>query len=219
MEDNLIKFPDNRNYEYALNQSFQLAAERLAKIENLDVLCIKSNSLCQWLESGRVIVTEFLGRNYRIELPELIFSVIDSGEEVPLKERVLILHYLLEAMGTPLSNTLITFKEIPEGPVYFRTFTQRTIKHLVNNFSNQPQRLMESGKAFGARKAEYGDMAITIDAFKRVPITLVLWMGDDEFPPEGNILYDSTVTDYLPTEDIIILTETLIWRLVKAAAK
>ncbi|MQY81034.1 MAG: DUF3786 domain-containing protein, partial [Dehalococcoidia bacterium] len=27
---------------------------------------------------------------------------------------------------------------------------------------------------------------------------LVLWKGDAEFPPEGTIMFDRTITDYLP---------------------
>ncbi|GAI27680.1 unnamed protein product, partial [marine sediment metagenome] len=67
----------------------------------------------------------------------------------------------------------------------------------------------------GSHKADYGDVAVTINAFNYVPITLVLWRGDEEFNPEGNILFDSTISDYLPTEDINILCETISWKLVK----
>ena len=54
-------------------------------------------------------------------------------------------------------------------------------------------------------------------AFPRVPITLVLWRGDDEFPPDGNILFDRSISDYLTTEDVNVLCETIAWTLVKSA--
>jgi hypothetical protein len=57
-------------------------------------------------------------------------------------------------------------------------------------------------------------MAVTINAFSRVPVTIVLWRGDDEFAPDGNILFDANVSDYLPTEDITILCETIVWKLI-----
>jgi len=216
MDDKSLNLPENRNYEYSLNQSYQLAVDRLVNMEDFEVLCLKSGSLCQWVESRKNIILSFLNRMYRVTTPEVTISIIDSDEEVPLREKVLILHYILNARGTLLSNTPITFKELPEGPVYFRTFNQRTIKHLVSSFSSDPQNLFAASKSFGGRKAAYGDAAVTIEAFLRVPITLVVFKGDDEFPAEGNILYDSTIPDYLPTEDIIVLTETLIWRLVRS---
>jgi hypothetical protein len=67
----------------------------------------------------------------------------------------------------------------------------------------------------GGQKVEYGDTAITINAFPRVPLTIVLWQGDKEFPADGNIMFDSTITDYLPTEDITILCEVIAWKLVR----
>ncbi len=62
----------------------------------------------------------------------------------------------------------------------------------------------------------YGDIAVTIPAFSRVPITLVLWRGDDEFPPNANILFDSTILDYLSAEDVNVLCQTIAWQLVKS---
>jgi hypothetical protein len=67
----------------------------------------------------------------------------------------------------------------------------------------------------GGYKADYGDTAITINAFSRVPITIVVWQGDDEFPSRGNVLFDANITDYLPTEDITVLSEIIAWRLIR----
>jgi len=110
---------------------------------------------------------------------------------------------------------LITFKELPEGSNYFRTFWQRAIKPIVDHFGSEPQLLVGIAQKLGGSKIDYGDVAVTVNAFRRVPVTLVLWRGDEEFAPEGNILFDSTISDYLATEDITILCETIVWRLVK----
>jgi len=75
--------------------------------------------------------------------------------------------------------------------------------------------LLEMAKSVGGRKADFGDASVTINALSMVPLTLVLWKGDDEFSPEGTIMFDRTITDYLPTEDIIILCQNTSWRLVK----
>lgn len=64
-----------------------------------------------------------------------------------------------------------------------------------------------------------GDASVLIWAFPRVPIGLVLWKGDEEFPPAGNILFDSSIPAYLPVEDIVVLTETVVWKLIKAGAR
>jgi len=134
---------------------------------------------------------------------------------VSQRDKILILHYLTQAKGTPLSNEIITYKELPEGPNYFRTFYKRAIKPLVDHFGQEPGQLVDIAKKLGGQKVDYGDVAVIINAFPRVPITLVLWRGDDEFPPEGNIFFDSTISDYLTTEDINVLCEIIAWKLVK----
>jgi len=43
-----------------------------------------------------------------------------------------------------------------------------------------------------------------------------LWRGDEDLAPNGNILFDANVPDYLPTEDVAVVSETITWKLVKA---
>ena len=136
-------------------------------------------------------------------------------EEVPIWDKIILLHYFTQAKGTPISNKLISFKELPEGAGYFPTFYKRAIKLLVIHFGNEPHQLIDTAKLLGGQEADYGDVSVTINALSRVPITLVLWQGDTEFPPEGSIMFDRSISDYLPTEDIIVLCQTIAWRLVK----
>jgi hypothetical protein len=76
--------------------------------------------------------------------------------------------------------------------------------------------LVDFAERLGGRKTDLGDVSVTISAFPHVPITLVLWEGDSEFSPSASILFDATVTDYLPTEDIIITSEAIVWALVRS---
>lgn len=212
--DKTPKFPDNRNYEYAYNQSFQLAKERLNAVTDLPALCRKSAT--GYDAAANTITFDYLNSKYLITLPDAAITVSGSNETVPIRDKIIMLHYILTAKGTPLSNQQITFKELPEGIVYFRTFYQRTIKHISNAFSRNPAKLIEAGEKLGGKKANFGDAAVTINALPYVPITFVVWRGDEEFGAEGNVLYDNTITDYLPVEDIIVLSEVVTWKLVKS---
>ena len=130
-------------------------------------------------------------------------------------DKILLLHYVTQARGTSLSGEFISFKELAAAAGYFPTFYKRAIKPLVTYIGHEPERLLEMPQLIGGRKADFGDASLTIYALKMVPLTLVLWKGDAEFSPEGTIMFDRTITDYLPTEDIIILCQTTSWQLVK----
>ena len=63
--------------------------------------------------------------------------------------------------------------------------------------------------------ADLGDASITLRPLPRLPLTVVLWKGDDEFTPEGSILFDGSVGSYLPTEDIAMLSGMVVYRLIR----
>jgi hypothetical protein len=215
MNNSLLSLPEQKNYEYGYKLAYELAGEKLAKVDTVEQQCLNSGARYQVIDSQKLIIIEYLNRSYQVTLPDIEISLVGSEEEVPLRNKVLILHYLTQAKGTPLANEVIAYKELPEGSNYFPTFYKRAIKPLVDHFGRQPQRLIDAAKKFGGYKVDYGDLAVTINAFKQVPITLVLWQGDEEFPPEGNILFDATVSDYLSPEDINVLCEIIAWSLVK----
>ena len=206
---------ESSNHKYGYGLAYKLAREQLAKIDDIDQLCIRSGALSQIIDSQRFILLEYLNKPYQITFPNIDISLIGSEEEIPLRDKILILHYLTLAQGTPLTNKLIAYKELPEGANYFPTFSKRAIKPLIDHFGKEPRLLLDVAHKLGGDKAEYGDVSVTINAFSHVAITLVLWQGDEEFAPAGNILFDSSISDYLSTEDINVLCETISWKLVK----
>ncbi len=219
MEKRAFPLPSQRNHKYGYELAYDVACEQLAKLNDIEQQCHKSGAQYKMIDSKKIIIIEYLNRSYEITLPDIEISPVDSQDKVPLRDKILILHYLTQAKGTEISNKVIAYKELPEGMNYFPTFCQRAIKPLLDHFGKEPHRLLDTAGVLGGHKADYGDVAVTINAFSRVPITLVLWRGDDEFDPEGNILFDSTISDYLSTEDINVLCETIAWRVVKCLAK
>ena len=207
--------PNQKNYEYGYKLAYELAGQQLAKVDGIEQQCLKSGARYLVIDSQQLIIVEYLNQSYQITLPDVEISLVDSEEEVPIRDKILILHYLTSAKGTPTSNKSIAYKQLPEGSNYFPTFYKRAIKPLIDHFGGQPHRLIDAAKELGGYKVDYGDVAVTISAFSRVPITLILWRGDEEFPPEGSILFDATVSDYLSTEDINVLCEIITWKLVK----
>jgi len=215
MENRALLSPTVKNDEYGYRLAYELAGEQLANIGDVEQQCLKSGAKYQLVDTQKRIFIEYLNQSYRVTLPDVEVSMRDSEEAVSLKDKVLILHYLTQAKGTPRSSRVIAYKELPEGANYFQTFSKRAIKPLVDHFGQEPQRLLNIAGILGGYRADYGDTSVTINAFPRVSITFVLWQGDEEFPPEGNILFDSVISDYLATEDITVLCEVIAWKLVK----
>lgn len=207
--------PNQRNYADSYKLAYKLACEQLGKVD-LEEQCRRCDAKYLVIDSQQKVIIEYLSQSYQVTFPDIQVSLVDSKAEVPLKDKVLLLHYLTLAKGTPIANKPIAFSELLEGANYFPTFAKRSIEPLIKYFGSEPHRLIDAAEGVGGRKVDYGDVAMTINGFSRVPITIVLWRGDEEFPPRGNILFDATISHYLSTYDITVLCENITWRLVKS---
>ena len=199
-------------WERGFDISYKFAREKLAKISDIEEQCRKSGA--RYLGPHEIVIN-YLNQPYHILLPEIKILLGDGGLEASLRDKILILHYFAGAKGIPATGKLIAYKQLPGGISYWPAFSRRAIAPLVKNFGKSPELLIKMAAKLGGRKADHGDVSVTINAFDRVPITLVLWRGDEEIAPNGNILFDANISDYLSTEDVTVLTETIIWKLVK----
>lgn len=215
MEDRLFPLPEQKNYEQAYQLAYKLACEKLSEMTDVEEQCRKSGSQYQVVAGKKTALIKYLNQPYQISIPDGEISGVDENEQVPMRDKLVMLHYFITAKGTEPAGKLITFRELPEGIVYQPTFAKRTVKPLIDAFGKEPDNLLLFGQMLGGYIADYGDTAITINALSRVPITIVVWQGDDEFPSQGNVLFDANISDYLPTEDITVLCEIIAWRLVR----
>ncbi len=202
---------NDKKPEYGYELALKLAREQVAAIRDVKEQCRRAGAQ----HSGGKVTIEYLGRPCSITLPDAEVSPTEGTDSLPIREKILILHYFARAKGTPLSGQMVTYKELPEAPNYYPVFRARAIKPLLDNFGAQPEKLLGVGAGLGGKKADFGDVAVSFDAFPRVPVVFALWKGDDEFPPDGNVLFDSSVPDYLTTDDTNVLCETIAWRLVR----
>ena len=163
-------------------------------------------------KEGRISLSLFNAR-YVIDFPDLRIS---SGEKkaVSLVTKIILLHFLIKADGRPLSGQLVPYKEIPGGMVYAGVFARRAVEPLIPVFGQSPGRLLEAGFRLGGRKAEYGDVSLELMALPRIPMTYILWEGDEEFPATAQLLFDRAVEGYLSLEDIVVVGEMATKRLI-----
>lgn len=157
----------------------------------------------------------FLNRVYRIGFPELEFE--DDAEpekDIPIQEQILILHYMLAAVHPTLTGNWISFREIPGASFYYSAFVRRAIDPLKNIFGQNAEGLLKAGKLLGGWKIDTGDVGYEFRLLPNVPVRLILWAGDDEFPAAANILFDQNIGGILSPEDIAWLAGMLVYRLI-----
>jgi len=205
------------SYEDISKEGFELAYELgCKKLASIDLEEVCRNSGAQYVDRNKIIL-RYLNRSYLITLPNVEISLKDEEEKVPIKDRILILHYLTRATGAPYTNKLITYGQIEGGKFYSPVFVKRNLEPILSCFGDRPELLVDVAQKFGGQRSNYGDASVSIDAFPMARIFIIIWKGDDEVPHGGNILFDGNIPNYLASEDICVLTEILTWKLINLA--
>jgi hypothetical protein len=213
-ENTSAYLPRVRGYDQAYQEAYGHAVRQLREKTDLESLCRNSGAiLSKYSGKSASITLDYLGQTYQIQLADMEFTA-KSGELLTYRDKLIMLHYLNSAKHNPLGGKLINFKELPEGLVYYPTFIKRTIKPLIENFAPNPSRLLSVSQKLGGKISVMGDFSVELNALPYVPIVFIFWQGDEELPTEGNILFDNSISDYLPTEDITVLCEIIVWKLV-----
>lgn len=165
---------------------------------------------------GQAIEMAWFGRPVRVTFPAGAVSSVRGGDEIPIGERIVILHYAGSTAPVQAGTQPIGFAEVPSGSFYLDAYVRRAHKPLAAAFGRNPKRLLEAGELIGATKAAFGDASVVVHALPKVPITAVVFGADEEFGAEAKILYEPSIVSYFVTEDVAVLGGFVAQRLTRA---
>ncbi len=184
--------------------SWKRCSERIRKLkgrlgfENSDVL--RFLRLCLFLKNGS-ISDELLVRELSPKEVSEIYCVLSSySSSNPIE----------------LTSKLVSFKQLPGGRLYFKPFRYRVLRPIERVFGRNPKMLEMAGNLLEGTKVDLGDTSIKLRSLPLIPIIIVLWAETDEFPASASFLYDSSIENYLSTEEVVILSELTKNRLMDA---
>lgn len=193
--------------------AYGLACEELRK-SDWEQVALNSNAIFNRTENK--LVVKYLNTDYIVNCLTGEVALSNSQDQVTTTVKVIILHYLLHSKVKPLSGRAISFKEVPGGgAIYYPTFQKRAIAPLVKTFEKKLDRFFTAADKLGGIKEKYGHASVTINILPLVPVTYVIWQGDEEVESSGTILFDETITSYLPVEDIVCAASFGTYELMK----
>ncbi|GAB4426459.1 MAG: hypothetical protein Kow002_15760 [Anaerolineales bacterium] len=152
----------------------------------------------------------------RVHLPEF-FVCNMGGDPLPSFTQAMVLFYLATADGTPLTGKWVSFAELPDGRMYNQAFQGYTGDALAKAFGLDIAKFKRACERAGGAAVAIGGEAYLFRVFPRLPMVVNYWQGDEDFPSTCQLLFDASVSHYLPTDACAILGSSLTRRLVKSA--
>ena len=174
---------------------------------------------CRYLPNPERYIIPLLNSEYIVNLPEKKVLFAERSSDAGFAEELCILTYLINSQDLPVANKLSAAEALPEGQFFFRGPHKLSTEKLEEVFGQCPERLYEVTDEFGAKRREFGDASIELYVLPRVPLTIVIWQGDEEFGSRASILFDETAAAQLPLDALLAAVNLAIKALVKAAAK
>ena len=165
---------------------------------------------CGFTKAGDGFDVHFINRDLHVSYPAGEVTEVAGGKGVDDVAKILVLHHAAYSRGGGLTDKMVSYKELPGGDIYINPFTHRCIDALVGIFAKNLEALEKAVGATEHRLENHGDFSCTVQVLPMVPITLIVYEEDDEFPAAGNILFNGNAACHLHTEDYSQLSAYLI---------
>ena len=159
---------------------------------------------------GGAFQVTLLGRGFSITYPGCEFSAKDGGALPPLPTRTFLLRYLLESKQVAFSGEWKTFREMPWGEMYIKPYTGRVLTRAAFTFGTRVAAFKAAAEKMGAVPLKHGDAGYQFDLIGPYRMQIMVWEGDDEFPPNAQVLYSDNFAEGFAAEDRVVAGDILI---------
>ena len=162
----------------------------------------------QW--DGKEFYVNLLGREFALAHPQYAIRALDNGPLPPLIVQTFFLRYLLESRDIPWGGTWKTFREMPWGELYIKPYTGRVLTRAAFTFGTRLDAFRAAAQKMDAIALQHADAAYQFRLIGNYHVQLLVWEGDEEFPPNTQILYSDNFEEGFAPEDRVIVGDILI---------
>ena len=190
---------------------------RLAVLDPSEV-CRRSLAVCD--KAKHTFRLKILNMDYSISMKNrTIHPEKDpSLQSVEFYLQVAAVNYLTTAKDIPLDGRWVSEKEFPNGPIFFRGPHALPCQNFKKTFGQDAQAFKSASRACGGKQVEAGDVAFELPVFPRIPIRLILWLADEEFPARVSFLFDRTANVHLQLYGLYAVVKVIESELLKAVS-
>ena len=159
---------------------------------------------------GKEFVLCLLGRRFALAHPEYGIRALDEKPVPPLATQTFLLRYLLESKTVSWKGNWKTFREMPWGEMYIKPYTGRVLTRAAFTFGTRVAAFRAAAEKMGAKAIPHGDAGYEFTLIGDHKMQILVWEGDEEFPPNAQVLYSDTFEEAFAPEDRVVAGDILI---------
>ncbi len=159
---------------------------------------------------GVCFSVKLLGREFVISHPEYEIKATDGGAVPPLPTQTFLLRYLLECKDVAWNGGWKTFREMPWGEMYIKPYTGRVLTRAAFTLGTRLDAFRKAAEKMGATAVNHGDAGYLFELVGGYRMEILAWAGDEEFPPNAQVLYSDNFAEGFAAEDRVVAGDILI---------
>ena len=159
---------------------------------------------------GKEFYVNLLGQEYAIAHPKYAIRATDGGAVPALPCQTFLLRYLLECKAVSWGGQWKTFREMPWGEMYIKPYTGRVLTRAAFTFGTRVAAFKAACEKMGATALKHGDAGYQFDFIGGYAIQIIVWEGDEEFPPNAQVIYSDNFAEGFAAEDRVVAGDILI---------
>ena len=159
---------------------------------------------------GKEFYVNLLGREYAISHPDYALRALDGGAIPPLPTQTFLLRWLLESRQAQSLGQWKTFREMPWGEMYMAPYTGRCLTRAAFTFGTRLAAFRAACEKLGGEPVKNGDAGFEFNFIGCYKMRILIWEGDEEFPPSAQILYSDNFAAGFGAEDRVVAADILI---------
>jgi hypothetical protein len=129
----------------------------------------------------------------------------------------LALAYLTSATEADLTGEMVPPRDLLPGQDYFQGHNTVETADLEKTFGRDPELLVRIAESLGGERLDQADVSVRLNIFPKLPVDVLVWLEDEEFPAKVTILLDRGTPRHYPVEGVASSVNLLTRRMLLAA--
>jgi hypothetical protein len=170
------------------------------------------------LNAGKEAEVLCLGKRYLVSKSGIRLS---EGGPSPEPLSSVVIHYILKGSQGEPAGRFVTFAELATPVFKQGSYSQDALEFpLIKRFKGQVPELLAAAASLGGRvggESGLGSVSLIFPLLPKIPVQLIFYDQDDEFPARVTLLYDQKATFFIEFEFLAVLATHFVQALLKIA--